>query len=71
MITQRWDQMTERKKNMYLVNYRKPFSGLGFNVCKVDTLGEARELAAELMNKGNEVMVSQEIPMKVSVSVDF
>jgi hypothetical protein len=61
----------ERKRNMYLVNYRKPFSGLGFNVCKVDTLGEAKELAADLVNKGNEVVVSQEIPMKITVSVDF
>jgi hypothetical protein len=61
----------ERENNMYLVTYRKRFGGFGFSVCKVETLGEAKELASSLMNQGNEVFVSQEIPMKVTVSVDF
>jgi hypothetical protein len=54
---------------MYLITYRKRFSGFGFNVCKVDTLGEAQELATSLINQGNEVFLSQEIPMKVTVTV--
>lgn len=55
---------------MYLVHYGN--SIVGYKLCKVESLYEAKELATHFMNKGyREVYVSQEIPMKVTVNVEF
>lgn len=55
---------------MYLVTFRSTFGG--FSVQKFETLDEAKELITTLYGKGyQDVMLSQEIPMKVTVSVEF
>ncbi|MED1711734.1 hypothetical protein P4V34_28710 [Bacillus thuringiensis] len=55
---------------MYFVHYGNQI--IGYKLCKVDTLNEAKELAIHFMNKGyREVYVSQEIPMKITFNLEF
>jgi len=56
---------------MYIVNVRKmPFGG--YETKKFEMLDEAQELVRELFAAGyQDVILSQEIPMKVTVSVEF
>jgi hypothetical protein len=62
--------MKGRGLGMYLVTFRSTFGG--FSVQKFETLDEAKELITTLYGKGyQDVMLSQEIPMKVTVSVEF
>ena len=54
---------------MYYVIYRNVFS---FNVESFEMLSEAQDRVKELYEKGcKSVKLSQEIPLKVKVSVEF
>jgi hypothetical protein len=54
---------------MYFVHFKAP---IGYSLCQFETLGEAKECVKELTSRGiHEVYVSQQIPMKVTVSVEF
>ncbi|MFC3883768.1 hypothetical protein ACFOU2_09750 [Bacillus songklensis] len=56
---------------MYLVTFKAPLFG-GFSVQKFETLDEAKDLVKELYRNGHhDVILSQEIPMKVTVNVEF
>ncbi|MEK4150010.1 hypothetical protein NST02_23485 [Robertmurraya sp. FSL W8-0741] len=56
---------------MYLVNVRNSMFG-GFTIHKFETLDDAQDYVKELYKSGNrEVYLSQEIPMKITVSVEF
>ncbi|MFL0365362.1 hypothetical protein ACH0BF_20350 [Pseudobacillus sp. 179-B 2D1 NHS] len=55
---------------MYLVITINVLSS--YNVRKYETLDEAKEVVKELVEKGNRnVMIAQEIPMKLKVEVEF
>jgi len=55
---------------MYLVHYKAAV--IGYNLCKFETLEEARVFVSDLATKGvREFYVSQEIPMKIRVEVEF
>jgi hypothetical protein len=54
---------------MYLVLFRNTFFG-GYNCSKLETLGEAKEFAEQAFGNGyQDVVLTQEIPMKVTVTV--
>lgn len=55
---------------MYFVQYK---NGLfGYNLCKFETFGEAKEFIYDLVNKGvQEFYVSKEIPVSVKMEVEF
>ncbi|MBO1513237.1 hypothetical protein [Metabacillus bambusae] len=56
---------------MYIVNVRKVMFG-AFDLKRFETLDEAQEYIKGLYAAGHrEVHLSQEIPMKVTVSVEF
>jgi hypothetical protein len=56
---------------MYLVLFRAGFLG-GYNCSKVASLDEAREVIKNLYEKGvHDVVLTQEIPMEIEVSVKF
>jgi hypothetical protein len=55
---------------MYIVTYKVLFGGNC--VKKFETLDEAKDLVKELYSHGyREITLSKEIPMKVTVSVEF
>lgn len=54
---------------MYFVHFK---SVIGYNLCKFNTLDEAKLFVAELAAKGvQEFYLSQEIHVKVKVEVEF
>lgn len=56
---------------MYIVNVMKVMFG-GFEMKRFETLEEAQECVKQLYVAGHrEVYLSQEIPMKITVNVEF
>lgn len=55
---------------MYFVHYKANL--IGYNLCQFETLDDAREFVGQLAEKGiREFYVSQEIPTKIKVEVEF
>ncbi|MFF2449343.1 hypothetical protein ACFVSW_20075 [Neobacillus sp. NPDC058068] len=56
---------------MYLVLFRNMVFG-GYNCSKVSSLDEAREIIKNLYEKGiRDVVLTQEVPVEIDVSVKF
>jgi hypothetical protein len=56
---------------MYIVTFRNSLLA-AYGINKFETIGEAKEFVGELYRSGHrEVYLSQEIPMKVTVNVEF
>lgn len=54
---------------MYFVHFK---SVIGYNLCKFETLEDARLFVSEIASKGvQEFYVSQEIPTKIKIEVEF